>query len=293
MTRQEEGILEPKTPRDINLSAAWPPAILFALVLLIFWPNLNWLVRTWAADEFYSHGFLIPVISAYLIHRKWHALSKLPRSGHGWGLLVVVLSIALHIAATFLDVNFVSTFAFIGVVSGLVWWIWGWQVFRTLAFPLSFLVFMVPLGKLLVDQVAQPMQLFGAKLAGAAAQFMGMPATIDGIKLSTPEYTFEVAIICSGLKSAIAMLALGALLAFLVKGAWWQKLVIFVSALPAAVLANAVRIWLTLVMGRSLGEKAAEGFFHTFSGTLVFLLAFLGLFGVTSLLRCRHLRDDI
>ena len=293
MTEQPESHTDIESRGTASIATVAPPVLLFILALAVFWPNLVWLVQTWTADEFYNHGFLIPLISGYLVYRKWHRLGSLPRTGHGWGVALIVASVCLHLVATYLDVNFVSTFALIGVLAGLVWWLWGWQVFDEVAFPFGFLVFMVPLGKLLIDQVAQPMQVVGAKLAGGAAQFLGMPVAIDGITLSTPEYTFEVAIACSGLKSAIAMLALGALLAFLVKGAWWQRIIIFASALPVAILANAVRIWLTLIMGRSLGEKAAEGFFHTFSGALVFLLAFLGLFGVTSLLQCRQLRDDI
>ena len=152
---------------------------------------------------------------------------------------------------------------------------------------------MIPLGRLLIDQVAQPMQLFAAQVAGAGAQILGMPTQIDGTTLRIPDYTFEVAVACSGLKSAIAMLALGALLAYVVKDVWWKKAIIFGAALPVAMLANAARIWLTMMLGRGISEKAAEGFFHTFSGMLVFLLAFIGLFGVTNLLKCKQLRDDI
>ncbi len=293
MTPTTDTAADPASGEENGKPTLWPLAVVIALVLVVFWDNLHWLVRTWSADEFYNHGFLIPIISGYLIYRKWDHLKQLPRVNFYGGIAVILAAVSLHLVATYLDVHFPSTFALIGVMTGLVWWLWGWQALKEIAFPLLFLVFMVPLGKLLIDQVAQPMQLLGAKLAGGAAQFLGMPATIDGISLRTPEYSFEVALACSGLKSAIAMLALGALLAYLVRGVWWKKVLILVASLPTAILANAMRIWLTLVLGRALGEKAAEGFFHTFSGMLVFLLAFLGLFGVTSLLRCTQLREDI
>ncbi len=293
MTPTTNTAAEPESAEAKSKPIPWPLAVVIALLVVAFWENLDWLVRTWSADEFYNHGFLIPLISGYLIYRKWDHLKQLPRVSFYGGILVMLASLALHLVATYLDVHFPSTFGLIGMMIGLVWWLWGWQVLKAIVFPLAFLCFMVPLGKLLVDRVAQPMQLLGAKLAGGAAQFLGMPTRIDGTTLQTPEYTFEVAVACSGLKSAIAMLALGALLAYLVKCVWWKRLVIFAASLPAAILANGIRIWLTLVMGRALGEKAAEGFVHTFSGMLVFLLAFLALFGVTSLLRCTQLRDDI
>jgi len=263
MTPTTDTAADPESAEENGNSTLWPLAVIIALVLVVFWDNLHWLVRTWSADEFYNHGFLIPIISGYLIYRKWDHLKQLPRVNFYGGIAVILASVSLHLVATYLDVHFPSTFALIGVMTGLVWWLWGWQALKEIAFPLVFLFFMVPLGKLLIDQVAQPMQLFGAKLAGGAAQFLGMPTTIDGISLQTPEYSFEVAVACSGLKSAIAMLALGALLAYLVQAIWWKKAVIFLASLPVAILA------------------------------LVFLLAFLGLFGVTSLLSCAQLRADI
>ncbi len=267
--------------------------LMTGLLIAAFWENLSWLVTTWGKDEFYSHGFIIPLISGYLIFRKWPRLRELPRQGAALGLVVVFFGILLHFIGTFLDIHFVSSFAFIVVVFGLVWWIFGKHIIAEVAFPLLFLFFMVPLGKLLIDQVAQPMQLFGAKLAGETARALGMQLVIEGTSLITPEYTFEVAVACSGLKSAIAMLALGALLAYLVKAPWWKRVLLFASSLPVAIVANAARIWVTTVMGRSLGAKMATGFAHEFSGMLVFLLAFLGLFGMTVLLKCTELRDDL
>jgi len=273
--------------------AVWPVVALAILVGLIFSDHLVWLVKRWWNSEYYGHGFLIPIISGYLIYRKREQIRELPRAGFYGGIVVILASLALHYVATYVDVHFPSGFALIGVLMGLTWLLWGWPVFKEVAFPLVFLFFMVPLGKLLVNQVAQPMQMFSASMAGGVAQFLGMPVTIEGTRLAMPEYTFEVAIACSGLKSIITMTALGALLAYIIRASLWKKLLVFASSLPAAIVANAARIWLTLVLGRALGEKAAEGFFHTFSGILVFLLALLGLLGVTTLLKCRQLREDI
>ncbi|MFO7948355.1 MAG: exosortase/archaeosortase family protein [Armatimonadota bacterium] len=271
----------------------WLIILIAAIVGAIFYEHLHWLVDRWWASEYYGHGFLIPIISGYLVYRRRDEIAKLPRENFGGGIGLLVLSLLLHYAATYMDVHFASGFAFIGVLMGLTWLLWGWRVLKAVLFPLLFLCFMVPLGKLLVNQVAQPMQVLSARGAGLAAQILGMPVTIEGTRLIIPNYVFEVAIACSGLKSAIAMTALGALLAYLVRGPLWKKLLLFATSLPVAMCANGVRIWLTLILGRSLGSKVAEGFFHEFSGILVFLLGFLGLFGVTKILRCSTLRRDI
>jgi exosortase len=115
----------------------------------------------------------------------------------------------------------------------------------------------------------------------------------EGTALQIPGYRFEVAIHCSGLKSAIAMTALGALYAYVVVAPMHKRLWLFVMSLPAALIANAIRIWMTLVMAQSFGPSAAEGFVHTVSGMMVFVIALLALFAFGSLIGCTQIRDDI
>lgn len=268
-------------------------AVIALIVGAIFYEHLVWLVDRWWRSPYYGHGFLVPIISGYLIYRRKDELAQLPRENFAGGFALIALGLLMHYAATYMDVHFASGFALIGVIMGLAWLLYGWPVFRAILFPLLFLCFMVPLGKLLVNQVAQPMQVIGARGAGIAGQVLGLPVEIEGTRLVMPDYIFEVAIACSGLKSAIAMTALGALLAYIVKASLWKKILLFASSLPVAMLANGARIWLTLILARSFGSRAAEGFFHEFSGILVFLLGFIGLFGVTRILRCRSLRHDI
>lgn len=111
--------------------------------------------------------------------------------------------------------------------------------------------------------------------------------------MTIPDYTFEVAIPCSGLKSAIALTALGALYAYLLVGPLWKRWLVFAASLPVALMANGARLWLTLVLAASLGPKTAEGFFHELSGIFVFIIALAGLFGIGSLIGCSQIREDI
>ena len=247
----------------------------------------------WSRAEYYGHGFLIPIVSAYLIWRRAGLVKDLPRDDFRWGGPVVGAALLLHLAATWYAVHFPSGFALIATIFGLIIWLWGWPAARELAFPVGFLAFMVPLARLLVEQFAQPLQLLGANLAGRLSGAIGVDIEIEGTLIHTPLYSFEVAIACSGLKATIAMTALAALLAYLVVAPLGKKVVLFVASIPVALLANAGRIFVTLILGQTLGQQAAEGFFHSFSGVLVFLFGLAGLFLVARGLGCWQLRDDI
>ncbi len=262
-------------------------------VLLVYSYFIIWMVERWWKSEYYGHGFLIPIVSGYLIWRQHNRLQALPRARFGWGMVIIVGALLLHLVASFVDVHFPSGFALVATVFGLVVWLGGWHWGQVLAFPVGFLLFMVPLGRILVDQFAQPLQLLSAQLGGRAVAAIGAIVTIEGTLIQTPIYTFEVAIPCSGLKSTIAMTALAALFAYLLVAPLWKKLLLFVAAFPVALLANTARIFLTVVLGTTLGPEAAEGFFHSVSGIMVFLVALAGLFGVGRLLGCLQLREDI
>ena len=267
-------------------------ALLAALVFLAFHDFLSWVVERWWHDEYYGHGLLIPPLSAYLIYRQWPRLAALGGGGYGKGLWLMAGGLLLHIAAIYYGANFASGFALIAVLYGLVIWLLGWPRARALAFAFAFLGFAVPLTRGLVDQFAQPMQVFSAHGAADLASVFGIPNQVDGVSIITRDYTFKVAIPCSGLKSAIAMSALGALVAYMLEGPLWKRGLLFALSLPVALAANLLRIFITVILGNSLGPAAAEGFFHTASGALVFILAFVGLLLVGGALGCRQMRED-
>lgn len=271
----------------------WPLGLMALLLALAFREHFVWLVQKGWHNEYYSHGWLMPVVAGYLVYRRWAEVRALPARACWVGLPLLALGLAVHAYAIYKDFNFPQGFALVCCLAGLVIWLWGWPVGRALAFPLSYLMFAVPMGRVLVDKFAQPMQLMSAHMAGTMAAFMGIPVQVEGTAINLPDFRFEVVVACSGLKSIIAMTALGALYAYAVAGPLWKRWVLFLSAIPAAVLANGFRIWLTLVLSRSLGGGAAEGFFHTVSGMVVFLVALILLFGMGSLLGCNSIRDEV
>ena len=275
------------------ISGAWARGfVLLALLTAAFGPTWAWAVGIWSRSEYYSHGFLIVPISAFLA---WRLARSRPRPGGStWpGLLLLLGSAGIHLAARKLDVWFPSAFAFVGVVAGAVWWLAGWRTLRHFWFPIAYLCFAIPLERFLVLQFSQPLQLGASTVAASLAAGAGLPVKQLGTTIQLPDYSFEVAIPCSGLKSGIAMSGLAALMAYLLRGPIWARVLIFLAGVPMALVGNAARIMVTLVLAEAISPTAAEGFFHTLSGLVVFGVAFLGLLAFSRLVSCTAIRSDI
>ena len=267
--------------------------VVAVLLLVAFAPYLKWMWEIWMRSEYYGHGPLIPLISAYLVYSRRDEFRRAPGGYNLRGLLLIVPGLLVYAATVYLNVNFPQGFAMIMVIGGLIIILWGWGRAKVLLFPVAFLVFMVPVDRLLVTQFSLPLQLGAAAVASSVVAGLGVPVEAHGTTIIIPDYTFEVAQACSGLKSTIAMSALAAVFAYVVAGPLWKRIVLFISGAPLALIANGVRITFTLFLGRAFGTAAAEGFFHTFSGIMVFLVALLGLFLVARLIGCDRMREDI
>lgn len=193
---------------------------------------------------------------------------------------MVAAGLLLYGLGVLAAVEFLPQLSLLVTLAGIVLCLWGPRTLRELAFPYAFLLFMVPWPDTLVEFISFPMQLFSAKSATMLIGLAGAPVSRDGVDIHVAQYTFSVAAPCSGMKSLVALLALAALVAHLLEGPQWKRWALFVAGAPLAVLANVVRIAAILGIALLWGAKAAEGFFHGFSGLLVFLVATLALAAV-------------
>ena len=265
---------------------------LLALYVVLFGPTWLWAARIWSRSQYYGHGWLLLPVSAFIAYRLY--LRRPSPAGACWpGLVLIVVGLIIHVMARAINVWFPSAFASLMVLGGIIWWLRGTSYAKHFWFPVAYLALTVPLERILVLQFAQPLQLWSSSAAATIAAGAGLPVRQVGTTLSMPDYTFEVAIPCSGLKSSIAMAALSALLAFILAGPVWSRLFVLVAGVPMALLGNTVRILLTLVLARSIGPEAAEGFFHTLSGLVVFGVALAGLLAIARVVGCRTIRSDI
>jgi len=263
-----------------------------ALLGLLYGPIFAWMFKRWLRDPFYGHAPLVPVVSAVLVWRKRGLLRGGALTGSKLGLAAIVIGVALDLVGRALEIHFVEALSFVPVLWGIIAWMWGWKTGMTVAFPVAFLVFMVPLSRMLVEFVAFPLQIASAAAAGSLLGAVGIPVFVSGVDVHVPEYTFEIDVPCSGLQSVISMTALAALFAYIVRGKLWARVAVFGLSVPVALAANVGRIVIVLLLAMCAGRDVATGFFHGFSSVFVFILAAFGLIAVGRLLGCTAIRQD-
>lgn len=255
-------------------------ALLAAGVLWLYVDVVASLVRQWASDDNYSHGFLIVPIALYCAWERRAILRRLERRPHAAGLIVILLSLMVFAMGVFAAELFLTRISLIGVIVGALLFVWGTGHVRALAFPLALLPLMVPLPAIVFNQIALPLQLFASRVGEATIAAFGIPVLRDGNILELPAMTLAVAEACSGIRSLISLVTLAIVLAYFAGRGTWRRAVVVVSAVPIAIAANALRVAGTGLMAHWIGRGAAEGFFHGFSGWLLFVTAFAALAGV-------------
>ena len=252
----------------------------------VFWPTWVWMAERFDAhDSFYSHGWLIPIASAWLIWQRRAQLATISKHPSFWGLALLVPSLAVHTAATWWHVGFVSGLAMLGAIWGFIWTFWGWSVLRALRFPMLFLLFMVPLPGILLIAISFKMKLMAATLATALLKVIGIAAVHAGSTIHVRGLSVIVDDTCSGLRSLISLIALATLWTAVVPASAkrWKKLAIVASSIPISLLANMVRIVVLVLLSAIYGPQIADSFIHYGSGLVVFGVALMALTWLTKM----------
>jgi exosortase A len=265
--------------------------VIFVLFLLAYFDVFTWMVgRFLGPDSYYSHGFIIPMVSGYLIWKKWPLLQTMEPRGTWWGLVLVVCAIMLHLFGTSIYVFSFSGFTIILLVWGIVLFLIGPRFAKTLAFPLFFLVFMLPLPIAVIGKLAFPLKLLVAKAGVWIAALSGIPIHLSGFNVTIPAGDLVVGNPCSGLRSLIAFLAIGSFLAYICNTTRLQKCLLFLLCIPIALVSNMIRIPVLILVSNYYGlETTAPGtWIHTGSGIFVFVLGFSMLYGTARLLERIH-----
>jgi len=259
------------------------------LLLIAFVPVLIWMSDRWfAEDSYYSHGILVPIVSFLLVFRKKKALERILPEPSPWGLRVFLLGIILYWASALWHVYFTSGFSLLIIIAGLVLHFHGERTLREIAFPLSFLVFMVPLPIIVVASVCFKLKILAAYLATFILNLIGYPCVQLSSLIKMRHSYVLIEDSCGGLRSLISLTALGSLFAYQLRSGLRNKLVLFISAIPIAVIINSFRIVFLAIVGETWGTDYTQGTLHSFSGSLVFAFAFLIMLALKKILERRN-----
>jgi exosortase len=267
--------------------------ILGLLVVLIYLPVLADLVLDWYEDPNYSHGFLIIPVSVWFIWRQRSELAQVQAESSNWGLAGVVVALAIFIVGTAGAEYFSVRFSFVLLLTSLTLYFFGWRFLKKTWFAFFFLLFMIPIPYVIYYSLTFPMQLFASKIASFGLGAIGLPLVRLGNVLHLPGgQALEVAEACSGLRSIVSLLALGALFAYFTQQNRVKALILFCSTIPIAILGNVLRISFTTIGSYAISDQFVEGTLHEMAGMLVFMFSLVMLVIFGSLLKWKELPVD-
>ena len=270
---------------------AWALAVLAALGWL-YGPTLEQLVVSWQGDEYYSHGPLLIPICGFLI---WANRARLraawaqrgaPDAARAPGAWILLFGLGVAFLGQVADVNFVRAFSIPVVILGIARFAGGGRFESVLRFPILLFAAGVPISRVVVQTFSVPLQKMAAGGASMALGLFGLPVQSQGVNIFTPRYNFVVDVPCSGLKTAIALLTVGLIVAYLLPGlSSFRRVMLAVSSVAVALLANVIRILIIILIGIYMGRDAAEGFLHGFSNIVTFAISLSMMMALGQLLR--------
>lgn len=271
--------------------------------------------QDWWHDENYSHGLLIPFIIGYIL---WSQRGRLARAAEGsamlWGMAAVACALLALWAGTAGAELYMQRMSLVLILAGTAVYFWGFKLLRLLLVPLFLLFLAIPIPSIIFNKIAFPLQLFASRCAVASMGLFDIPVLRQGnvielMPLGARETKkLEVVEACSGIRSLMTLLTLAVVFAYfthprggdpdggqsrsitssigskLRSYGLWRSLILVMSAVPIAIFTNALRVSGTGVLAHYYGTKVADGFFHSFSGWVIYVVAFVMLFGVGMIL---------
>lgn len=260
--------------RPNGLAALIPWLLVGAALLWIYGPIAGPMVNVWSSDPNYSHGYLVPLITIWLLWRDRAALSE-SAAGPGWkGLAMVGAGLVILVAGSLSHEFFLQRASFIPVLWGLAWLLWGWQLAKRSAFAIWYLLLMVPWPYIVYDSLAFPLRLAAASMAGWSIRLLGIPVLVEGNVIHLPHAVLNVIDACSGIRSMISLLAAALFLAYVMLPRIWPRFIVALAAPLVAVLTNTLRITIAAVLAEKVGPQTLEGVMHDTVGWVVFMTGF-------------------
>jgi EpsI family protein len=252
----------------------WFKAGIYATALaLVYYSMLDRMIFTDWAKEDYSHCALVPLVALYLLWEKRHEIAAVPSVPSWTGLVPFAIAVFLFWLGELGGEFFTLYMSFWFAIVGLIWLHAGWQKIKTIWFSLIMILAMFPFPNFITTRITLQLRLISSKLGVWMLQLYGMSAYREGNVIDLGFTQLQVVDACSGLRYVMPLMVLSLLLAYWFKARWWKRVVLFLSSIPLAIFVNSFRIAATGVLYSMFGAQVAEGFFHGFSGWLIFMFA--------------------
>ena len=243
----------------------------FLLIVPTFWGGVSELINRWDKQEEYSHGYMIPFVTAYLIWQRRNLLNQVEFKPTwvpvGFVFIGLIVSVIGELTALYILIHF----SLILIILSMAWSLMGWNAFRYVLIPLLLLVFAIPLPYFLEATLTVELQLISSQLGVGFIRLFGIPVFLDGNIIDLGSYKLQVVEACSGLRYMYPLMGVGFIAAYLYQVEYWKRAVVFLSTIPITILMNSFRIGVIGVLVEYWGSGMAEGFLHYFEGWIIFI----------------------
>jgi len=273
-----------KTFKEISGGDKLKMLSLMLVWLAVFAPIYPTMVQEWLTNSDNSHGFIVPFVAGYFAWGRRNRLGAVTPEDSWWGCLMLIVTLSFYVLSVAGGLAFPARVTMVLSLFGLIWCMLGNATIRILAFPILFLLFMIPVPYSLINLISGPLQLFATKISATLIAACTIPVFRDGNMLYFVSTQLEVAEACSGIRSMIALSMLAVGFASMSHTGWQSKAMLIFMAIPIALAANVIRVTGTGILAHFFGDKVARGFLHEFSGIAIFVLGLAALFGAFTLI---------
>jgi exosortase len=263
----------------------WQTAVIAGLLLWLYVHVLTHLVGQWRSDPDFSHGFFVPLFSAFVIWQERSRLTGLNLRPSWWGLFFLGFGLSVLIVGQLGADIFLPRLSLLIVLASLTVLFLGWSFFRPLIFPWAFLFLMIPIPVIIFNHITFPLQLLASKVASTTLTWMGVPVFREGNIINLSAIQLEVAEACSGIRSLMSLTTLAVIYGYLMERKIAVRVLLALASVPIAVAANSLRIVGTGLLVQYWDPGKAEGFFHEFQGWLVFVVSLVMLYLLHRIIR--------
>lgn len=264
-----------KTATATAVLPVWAWSVLLLLLAVLYARVGAKLLLDWYTFPDYAHGFLIPFFCAYVVWEKREAVRRTPMEPSWAGTALVALGLLTYITGVYGAELFLSRISGLLLLAGLIWTFAGLPMLRVLKFPLLVLLLAIPFPAVIFNQITFPLQLFASRLASAILPVFGVPVLREGNVIELPMMRLEVAEACSGIRSLMSLFTVAVIYGYLLEPSTGRRTLLALASIPIAVAANVLRIVGTGLCVQYWDPEKAMGFFHEFSGWLMFLFSLL------------------